>query len=199
MGFFKRERRWRARQVRRQTEEDQVRSSNRRLVVMRLVCVVLFSVLGIQLLRFQILNSGRYQLRAESNRLRAQVVAPSRGIILDRNGNPLVRNVPSYSAVVIPADVPKGHEDDTYYQLSSIIGVPPDQIAQMVAQSVQRADPFTPVKVKEDLDQTTVLTLAELRHSLPGVDVQYDAVRQYADGDLLAHIYGYTGPISSDE
>jgi penicillin-binding protein 2 len=199
MGFFKRERRWRARQVRRQTEEDQVRSSNRRLVVMRLVCVVLFSVLGIQLLRFQILNSGRYQLRAESNRLRAQVVAPSRGIILDRNGNPLVRNVPSYSAVVIPADVPKGREDDTYYQLSSIIGVPPDQIAQMVAQSVQRADPFTPVKVKEDLDQTTVLTLAELRHSLPGVDVQYDAVRQYADGDLLAHIYGYTGPISSDE
>jgi penicillin-binding protein 2 len=115
MGFFKRERRWRARQVHRQTEEDQVRSSNRRLIVMRLVCVVLFSVLGIQLLRFQILNSGRYQLRAESNRLRAQVVAPSRGIILDRNGNPLVRNVPSYSAVVIPADVPKGHEDDTYY------------------------------------------------------------------------------------
>src|SRR6185437_1828204 len=63
----------------------------------------------------------------------------------------------------------------------------------------QRADPFTPVKVKEDLDQTTVLTLAELRHSLPGVDVQYDAVRQYADGSLLSHIYGYTGPISSDE
>jgi penicillin-binding protein 2 len=199
MGLFRRERRWRARQERRQTEEDQVRSSNHRLIVVRLVCVLLFSVLGIQLLRFQILNSGRYQLKAESNRLRAEAITPPRGIILDRNHNPLVRNVPSYSAVVIPADIPKGQEDNTYYQLSTIIGVPPDQIAQMVAQSEQRADPFTPVKVKENVDQTTVLTLAELRHALPGVDVQYDAVRQYADGDLLGHIYGYTGTISSDE
>jgi len=199
MGLFRRERRWRSRQERRPTEEDLVRAGNRRLIVMRLVCVLIFAVLSLQLLRFQVFNSGRYQLKAESNRLRLQTIPPPRGIILDRNGQPLVRNVPAFSAVIVPADIPKGRETDTYYQLSTIIGVPPDQIAQKVAESLRQSDPFTPVTIKTGLDQTTVLTLAELRHALPGVDVQYDAVRQYADGALLSHIYGYIGKISSDE
>lgn len=199
MGLFSRERRWRAESRQPQNEEDEARASNRRLVVMRLVVVLLFSVLSLQLLRFQVWSGGRYQLKAESNRLRLQVTAPSRGLIYDRNHQPLVKNVASYTAVIVPADIPKGREQDLYYQLSGIIGVPPDEIDQMVRDSVKRTDTLTPVQVKEQLDQRTMLTLAELRHTLPGVDIRYDAERQYADSTLLSHVFGYVGTITEDD
>jgi penicillin-binding protein 2 len=198
MGWFSRERRWRSQPRRMHSEEDASRTSGRRLIVIRLVVMLLFCALSLQLLRFQVWSGGRYQLKAESNRLRLVTVPAPRGLMYDRNHNPLVRNVASYTAVIVPADLPKGQENDIYYQLSSVIGVPPDQIEQKVADSLKRNDPFTPVAIKEQLDQNTVLTLAELRHTLPGVDIRYDTVRQYNDPVLMSHIYGYVGPINPD-
>jgi penicillin-binding protein 2 len=199
MGLFSRERRWRSRSKAVQSEQNLTRTSGRRLVILRLAVILLFSVLALQLVRFQVLSGGRYQLKAETNRLRLVTTTAPRGLIYDRYHNPLVQNVASYTAVVVPADLPKGRERDIYFQLSGIVGVPPDVIAQKVDDSVKRSDPFTPVKIKEQLDQRTVLTLAELRHSLPGVNVQYDAVRKYSDSTLLSHIFGYVGPITADE
>ncbi len=199
MGWFTRDRRWRAESRPQRTEEDAARSSNRRLIVVRLVVVLLFSVLSLQLLRFQVWSGGRYQLKAESNRLRQQTTEPARGLIYDRQHDPLVKNVASYTAVVVPADIPKGQEQATYYQLSSIVGLPADQIDQLVKDSLKRSDPLTAVPIKEQLDQPTVLTLAELRHTLPGVDVRYAAVRQYTDSTLLSHIFGYVGKINEEE
>ena len=199
MGLFSRERRWRAESRTPRTEEDLSRASNRRLIVVRLVVVLLFCALALQLLRFQVWSGGRYQLKAESNRLRLTVTESPRGLIYDRNHNPLVENIASYTAIVIPADIPKGADRDTFYHLSGVIGVPPDVIEQKVTDSIKRTDPFTPVPIKEGIDQRTVLTLAELRHTFPGVDVKYDAVRQYTNSTLMAHIYGYVGKVAEDE
>lgn len=199
MGLFSRERRWRTRTRSVQTEEDLARSGRRRLIVVRLAVVLLFSVLSLQLFRFQVLSGGRYQLKAETNRLRLVDEPAPRGLIYDRNRNPLVQNVASYAAIVTPADLPKGRERDVYFKLSDVLGVPPDQIEQQVNDSVKRSDPFQPVKVKEGLDQRTVLTLAELRRDLPGVDVQYVPIRRYADSTLLSHIFGYVGPVTAEE
>jgi penicillin-binding protein 2 len=198
MGLFRRERRWRS-QSRQVRDVDPVRSSGRRLIVVRLVVIVLFSALSLQLLRFQVINRSSYQLEAETNRLRLVQTEPPRGLIYDRNHNQLVENIASYTAVIVPADLPKGQEQATYYRLSSIVGVPPDVIQQKVADSLKTSDPFTAVKIKEQLDQPTVLTLAELRHTMPGVDVRYDATRQYTDAALLSHVLGYTGAITQDE
>jgi len=199
MSGFRRERRWRSESRPARSEEAFARSSSRRLLVLRFVVVALFSILSLQLLRFQAWSGGRYQLKADSNRVRLVDTQPARGLVYDRQHNPLVRNVASYTAVVVPADIPKGHESELYFKLSSLIGVPPDLIAQKVADGVKRSDPLTPVVLKEQLDQRTVLTLAELRHTMPGVDVRYDAVRQYSDPVLLSHIYGYVGKIAADE
>src|SRR5437016_5660923 len=98
MRWFRRERRWRS-QPRATRTEDPVRSSARRLIVIRLVVVVLFSALSLQLLRFQLLDSGRYQLKEETNRLRLVQTDAARGLIYDRHRMPLVQNVASYTAV----------------------------------------------------------------------------------------------------
>ena len=199
MRFFNRQRRWRSATRTIESAEHAARADSRRINAVRLAVVVLFSVLILQLARFQIGSSGHYQLQAESNRVRLDTVKAGRGLIYDRNHQPLVTNVASYSAVVIPANLPKNGEQDVYFRLSRVIAVPPDVIGQQVRNSLQKSDPFTPVTVKEQLDQATVLTLAELRHSLPGVDVRYSAVRQYTDGTLMSHIYGYVAPMTSSD
>src|SRR5579883_718417 len=104
MGLFSRERRWRTRPRRRQDPADGTRTSNRRLIVVRMVIVLLFCVLSLQLIRFQLLSGSHYQLESEDNRVRLVAIAPSRGLIFDRNHVPLVQNVASYTAVIVPAD-----------------------------------------------------------------------------------------------
>jgi len=85
MGLFSRERRWRSQPRRAHTEEDASRTSVRRLIVIRLAVVLLFCALSLQLLRFQVWSGGRYQLKAESNRLRLLTVPAPRGLMYDRN------------------------------------------------------------------------------------------------------------------
>src|SRR5436190_11714347 len=101
MGLFRRERRWRSqgRSERDGFDADPVRTSRRRLIIIRLAVVALFSVLSLQLLRFQVFNNGRYQLKAETNRVRLEQTEPPRGLIYDRNHVQLAHNVASYTAV----------------------------------------------------------------------------------------------------
>src|SRR6266545_3131020 len=62
-------------------------------------------VLGVLLVAFfrtQILGHGKYQLQAQSNRLRPIPLPAPRGIIFDRNGKVLAENVPGYTVSLLP-------------------------------------------------------------------------------------------------
>src|SRR3970282_2263261 len=91
-------RRWRSR-PRKQRPIEIFRS---RFVLLKALIVLLFSVLVLQLARMQIVEHEDYNARAESNRLRTIPLLPARGLISDRNGEPLVENVPTFSAAGIP-------------------------------------------------------------------------------------------------
>ena len=58
----------------------------------------------IQLFRIQILNDD-YKFSANNNALRYDVLTPVRGLILDRDSNLIVSNIPSYNLMVIPREV----------------------------------------------------------------------------------------------
>ena len=53
----------------------------------------------------------RYRLLSDRNRLREVEVRAHAGVIYDRNGEILARNRPSFSVVVIPADLPKDAQE----------------------------------------------------------------------------------------
>ena len=60
----------------------------------------------------QLVNGDKYSLRAETNRLREVPILPTRGLIYDRNGVPLVENRASFAAAVVAADVPEERETE---------------------------------------------------------------------------------------
>jgi penicillin-binding protein 2 len=95
----------------------------------------LFGFYALRLFEYQIISGPEYQARADENRTTRVIEPTQRGIIYDRNGIVLARNVAAYHITVTPAflpatlpflyeeDVP-GPVQDVYRQLSQATGIP---------------------------------------------------------------------------
>jgi penicillin-binding protein 2 len=171
----------------------------RRLATLRLAVVLVFAVLALQLAHVQFVNGRRYQLLAQDNLIRVIPSEPARGLILDRQGRPLVENLPVFSAVVKPSQLPKDNAQSVYYALQSALGVSAAEIQQDVDSAVKRNGPDLPVAIKSDIDEATALKLAEIRSTMPAVDVSTQPTRDYTSGPLLSRVLGYVGKIDSTE
>jgi penicillin-binding protein 2 len=189
------------------TRDDPVRRRGREppgrghpiFAVLRALVILLFGILVLQLVRLQVIKGDEFARQAEINALREVQMPAARGLILDRNGQPLVRNVARYSAAVVPGDLPERGEVAIYDQIAGVLGVSADEIATQVRSGVAKRGPYEPVVVKADVDEETALILRELEPVTPGLKLMMEPARQYAAGALLAHVLGYVGPLSQEE
>jgi penicillin-binding protein 2 len=103
--------------------EDQVKI---RSFAFRLIAVLTFLVLAAQLWRLQVLEGERFRELADANRFRIDQVDASRGVIYDRNDELLVRNLPVYNVVIIPAYLPEEAtaEAQVFSRLSELLSLP---------------------------------------------------------------------------
>ena len=77
----------------------------RRASVGKLVVGMVFGVLAVAFFRVQVVNSQRYALESEDNRLREVSLPAPRGLIVDRHGSVLAENVPGYSVSLVASSV----------------------------------------------------------------------------------------------
>lgn len=194
--FQQQQRRWRSQKREETSETETLRG---KFFYFRLLVLALFAILTLQLMRLQVFGGEAYQERAENNRLRVVPVMPSRGLIFDRNGIPLVENVPRFSVGIVPADLPREKEPQVLPQLEALVGVPSAEIARRVEERRESNDPFTPVIVKSGLESETAFTLREMEAWLPGVEVIVEPVRQYGGQPIFGHILGYVGRVADYE
>src|SRR5262245_52668003 len=78
------------------------------LGILRIAVVALFAVLALRLFAMQIVDGAGYRERSLNNHISETNILPPRGLMVDRNGVPLVENVPVYSAQIIPDLLPRG-------------------------------------------------------------------------------------------
>lgn len=196
MGLLSRnERRWRSER----REEHHGDPLPQKLLGLRVAVLLIFGILTIQLVRLQLIEGKDYEARAQHNQLRMVPVIPARGLIYDRNGRRLVDNVPEFSAAVVPADVPPDQQERIARDLEALVGTPHLETEMRVAAGRQSTDPFSPVIIKEGLDQATAFRLREALAQLPGVTVLTEPIRRYSSGSLLSHVLGYIGRIDEEE
>ena len=67
----------------------------------------LIFILVFRYFQLQILNFDKYSKKANTNRIRKVTLSAPRGLILDRNGNILVDNIPTYILNAIPGELSK--------------------------------------------------------------------------------------------
>jgi len=81
-----------------------------RFVAVGLVAILLMAGLTARLWDLQIVQGDYYRSLAENNRVLRLPVTADRGIILDRNGKVLVRNIPGFAVSIVPIDLPRARD-----------------------------------------------------------------------------------------
>ncbi len=160
-----------------------------------LVVLILFGVLIFRLFFLQVVRSQTYRRLSEENRIRVIPVDAPRGHILDRHGQVLVCNRPSYVVSIVPFQLRE--MERTIETLAKFLGMETEQIVTRFNESRQRR--FEPVKIKRDIDFKTLAVIQEHKLDLPGVIYQVEPRREYLYGPLAAHLLGTVGEISSNE
>jgi penicillin-binding protein 2 len=166
-----------------------------RFAVFALAVVVGVGALTARLFYLQVLNSGRYATLAQGNRTVQSAIPSARGLIYDRDNNPLVSNVPTYSVKIRPADLPLSRRADVVATLAGLLSLDPVDIN--LAIDGANGSRFDLVRIASDVPRTTAVFMAESRLDLPGVEIDVEARREYADGPLMSQILGYTGAVSA--
>lgn len=191
---------------------SQIFGARRFLVVVAIMLLVLVGLLG-QLLSLQVFGSKEWTALAVENYTRNISTAAPRGIIYDRNGFILARNVASYNVTITPASLPDDDADiqRIYRAVSDLTGIPVNSgtveeaknfapcvegpgIAQLVALGDSLA-PYSPVEIKCNVPEESARLVQEHTSEWPGVAVQVNPIRDYPTGSLTAALIGYLGPI----
>lgn len=180
--------------------------------------VILAGVMTFYLARLfdlQIAGGQSYVERAEDNRTTVLNLSTQRGIILDRNGVILARNVGSYNVTITPAYLPgdEGAKQEVYRRLSSLVNLPVNagEINEITVRTFKPCDndlgieeivyiadtnaPYQPVQIQCNVGKELAMIIQQKAVDMPGVGIEIIPVRDYPTGWLTAEIIGFLGPI----
>ncbi len=156
---------------------------------------LLLALLVSRLLYLQVLRFEEYQRLSGRNHIRLVPEAAARGSIYDRHGELLVRNIPGYQLCVVPGET--GSLEQLLERLAALAGVDAAAARLELAKVGRRL--YQPVPLLSGLSTEVIGKLEERKGELPGVMIRKQPRRHYVNGRFLAHVLGYTGPVSKEE
>ncbi|HJR91179.1 MAG TPA: penicillin-binding transpeptidase domain-containing protein [Acidimicrobiia bacterium] len=159
-----------------------------RLETLGIVFVVMFSVLGLRLWFVQVAEGAAIASEAQELAWQSRTFEAARGDIYDRTGELVVtsRYVPAVE--VDRTFVTTGGRADLVQRLSSVLGIPADEIDEMYEKAGMNGR-FTVGTVSTQ----TAFELATNLADFPGVDIVKVPERVYLAGPDLAHVTGHLG------
>jgi len=161
------------------------------------IALGLLGLIGFRLTYIQIIEGDRNRQLAENNRIRLIAKAPERGRILDRYGKIMATNRLSHAVYLWPVAQPKEKWQGTIATLAQIIKVPASEITRKLEQEGYNSP--NKVRISAAISPKLATELGERINELKGVEVDPEAVRYYPNGDIAAHLLGYTGELTEDE
>lgn len=159
---------------------------NQRAKILSIFAILAIGILVLRLFQIQVVDSS-YKREAANNVLRNEVQHPQRGEVYDRNGELMVRSVPSYDLVAVPRDV---KEFDTI-ALARIAGVTPKKLRAELekASSFSRRRPSVVVK---QMSLESKLLFDEGDYA--GFYTVYRTMRSYPR-KIAGNLLGYIGEV----
>jgi len=168
-----------------------------RFLVFGLAAIIAIGGLTTRLFYLQVVSGGQFAALSQGNRSTVQAVPASRGLIYDRAGRVLVKNVPTFAVKIRPVDLPEERRDEVVARLSALLSIDVAEINGAI--DGNPGSRFDLVRIASDVPDATARLLSEAGDTLPGVEVVIEARRQYPSGPLVSQLLGYTGPVSPEQ
>jgi penicillin-binding protein 2 len=172
------------------------RMFGRRVVAALFVIVLLLAALGTRLFYLQVVRHDYYSELSQGNRIRIEPLPPPRGLILDRNGEPLALNRPAYQLELIREQTPD--VDDTLARLVELQLVAPEDVAR-TRKAIYARRAFDAVPIRLQLSEEELARFAVHRPGFPGVEIRPRLTRHYPKGGVGVHALGYVAAISEQD
>jgi len=167
------------------------------LFLMLIVSLFLLGGIGSRLAYLQLIQGDRNRQLAENNRIRLIPKQPVRGNIFDRKGKILASSRLSHAVYLWPIARKRAEWPSTLKNLSKILNIPADEIQKRLEQAGYNSPSL--IRIARGISPAQITALAEYSNELEGVEVDIEAVRDYPNGDMAAHVLGYTGEMNDKE
>ena len=187
------------------------------LVLLFVLFLSVFCFLIFHISKLQVVEGEVMLERSKNNQLRIREDKALRGVILDRNGNLLARNVSSmnvYLSVERYLDK-KGYVDTEVLEkacntLGGIIGDlwkeenPGEEskylsLSEKVYSTYEANTYFTEILIAKNINDDMAIKIKASANELLGVYVDRGSKREYPQGEAFSHILGYTGTVTAED
>jgi len=161
------------------------------------VVVVTWSLMFILILRYfqlQILGYDQYSKKANTNRIRKVTLSAPRGLILDRNRQILVDNLPTYILNTIPGELK--NKEKTFHSIYRTIGI--DTLLVQKNYKKYYRGKFIPARLAKDLSFIQISKLEENKIDLKGLYYQQFPERYFPSKARSSHILGYVKEVDRE-
>ena len=181
---------------RRKRKQHKVPSVAFRIGLMGAMAVLLFAVLFFRIWFLQVLSGDKYVAMAENNRIRFIPEEATRGLVYDRDMQPLVENRAGLAVTVFPPAL--DDPDKELAELGQAIGMPVEDIKKELERHEE--DTYRSVVIKKDITPEQKSFLIErIPLYFPGVDIKKYPLREYPQESTAAHVLGHVGEIDEEE
>jgi len=171
------------------TRGAETKHQNARRFVGRVTLVsVFFALVVISLVaravHLQVLNKDFLNRQADTRHLRIEKITAHRGMITDRNGEPLAISTPVDSVWANPQELAPAV--DSVPKLARALGLDAQLLMRQITRSMDREF----IYLKRHLSPDKAQEVMALK--LPGVNIQREYKRYYPAGEVTGHLVGFT-------
>jgi penicillin-binding protein 2 len=166
-----------------------------RLTAVQYVVLLIFLLLAYGLWKLQVMQSGKYALLAEQNRIRNVPILAPRGKIVDREGRIIVDNYPSFSVLLL-RDSARDLSADAD-AIAKGLHLNADEVRQRIRRFSSMPQ-YQPIFLKEDVTPDELAFIEAHKNELPELETIMAHRRLYPRNGFMAHLIGYVGEVTED-
>ncbi len=176
--------------------QGEIQLFSRRVIVCAIFIFLFMGALIARLVYLQVFEHDFFSTLSEQNFMTIIPTEPNRGLIYDRNGVLLAKNVPSFNLTINPSKV--GNITATIQRLQSFINITPHDL-EIFQRRLKQSSPHQPVPLKMKLTEDETTRFYVNQYFFPGVNIETRMIRSYPMGELYSHVLGYVGRINEKE
>ncbi len=165
---------------------------SRRIGVVQVLLLAALAFLALFYGWLQLVRHGEFEKQALSQAVKERALPAPRGIIFDRNGDPLADNRRALHLVIQREDLPS--DPAVVADLATALGLDPLETARKI-RAFRQAPKGRPLVLMENLDEGGIALAERVRARYPFLSVQVAPRRVYLGDDLSGHVLGYVSEV----